>query len=103
MPESKTPPSGLYFLAQVYVPLIGDITLHFSKASAIPSKSGSDSSKGVPESSPDFQTKHGPRIDQVKSKDIDSEDHESKVTVQGIVLGGCTLFPGSQVLLPNFF
>ena len=88
----------------MYGPLIGDITLHFCKAglesASDPSNSGSDSRKEVPGNSQNLQTEQGPQRDLFKSKD--SKDNESQVKVKGITLGGCTLFPGSQVLIHNF-
>jgi hypothetical protein len=95
-------PTVFCFVTQVYVPSMGDITLHFCEPCAIPSETGSGGSKEVPGNSIVFRTEHGLSSNQTKIEESDSKDSQYKVTVQGITMGGCTLFPGSQVLGPPF-
>jgi hypothetical protein len=82
-------------LWQVYVPLHGDITLHLCDSSATPPISGSLNT------APDSITH--PQANQLiassEGKDMDSKDMQNRVTVKGIDMGGCALFPGSQVLI----
>jgi hypothetical protein len=77
--------------------LRGDITLHFCGANAVPSSSVSGKAK--PDSSPDPQADLGQHNYGIKTEGGESDDSQKKVTIKGIMMGGCTLFPGSQVLV----
>ncbi len=81
-------------LRQVYVPLRGDITLHFCEASTVPS---GGSCNAVHDSIPDAHAVHSSSGN--ISRDGDSKDSQNKITVKEVTMSGCTLFPGSQVLL----